>query len=334
MNKLPLVKVVGGDNIDPATLPFVESPESSFSLGVDSSIELPPSLDECDVEMLCHRDVRRATHLALAWTAPGAAVPSRRSPRSLKPFREAEWLCSVFTVRTLECSQSAGLYHTTSLSKPLRKVLLESVFTLALVQEQRCFCTLRKARETGGRRLVTTSASCKLAATAADAVTPAAKSHRCPLQCIERSHESFWEDGASGENKNDGKLYGGGDLNGSKVNIRQRPVIRWNALLLTDPRASRSVKQSSREKTKDCGCRFCLPDVAAFLETGQALEHPDDRLSGFISVVQRGERNCLAEATVAAAVIGSKKLFSSSPPSALLILAAADWLELDDVLGR
>ncbi|KAH7971991.1 hypothetical protein HPB52_004754 [Rhipicephalus sanguineus] len=34
--------------------------ESSFSLGVDSSIELSPSLDECDVEMLVPREVKRA----------------------------------------------------------------------------------------------------------------------------------------------------------------------------------------------------------------------------------------------------------------------------------
>ncbi|KAL1442938.1 hypothetical protein MTO96_046174 [Rhipicephalus appendiculatus] len=59
-DKQPAVKVVGGDNVDPAALPLPESSESSFSLGVDSSIELSSSLDECDVEMLAPRDVKRA----------------------------------------------------------------------------------------------------------------------------------------------------------------------------------------------------------------------------------------------------------------------------------
>ncbi|KAH7968669.1 hypothetical protein HPB52_010612 [Rhipicephalus sanguineus] len=57
---LLMVKVVGGDNIDSAALPLPESSESSFSLGVDSSIELSPSLDERDVEMLAPREVKRA----------------------------------------------------------------------------------------------------------------------------------------------------------------------------------------------------------------------------------------------------------------------------------
>ncbi|KAL1469750.1 hypothetical protein MTO96_024865 [Rhipicephalus appendiculatus] len=60
LDKQPAVKVVGGDNVDPAALPLPESSESSFSLGVDSSIELSPSLDECDVEMLAPREVKRA----------------------------------------------------------------------------------------------------------------------------------------------------------------------------------------------------------------------------------------------------------------------------------
>ncbi|KAL1423345.1 hypothetical protein MTO96_021316 [Rhipicephalus appendiculatus] len=60
LDKQPAVKVVGGDNVDPAALPLPESSESSFSLGVDSSIELSSSLDECDVEMLAPRDVKRA----------------------------------------------------------------------------------------------------------------------------------------------------------------------------------------------------------------------------------------------------------------------------------
>ncbi|KAH7976570.1 hypothetical protein HPB52_016299 [Rhipicephalus sanguineus] len=56
----PVVKVVGGDNVDPAALPLPESSESSISLGVDSSIELSTGLDECDVEMLFPREVKRA----------------------------------------------------------------------------------------------------------------------------------------------------------------------------------------------------------------------------------------------------------------------------------
>ncbi|KAL1480049.1 hypothetical protein MTO96_051364 [Rhipicephalus appendiculatus] len=60
LDKQPAVKVVGGDNVDPAALPLPESSESSFSLGVDSSIELSSSLDECDVEMPAPRDVKRA----------------------------------------------------------------------------------------------------------------------------------------------------------------------------------------------------------------------------------------------------------------------------------
>ncbi|KAL1431487.1 hypothetical protein MTO96_002258 [Rhipicephalus appendiculatus] len=52
LDKQPAVKVVGGDNDDPAALPVSDSSESSFSLGVDSSIVLSPSLDGCDVEML------------------------------------------------------------------------------------------------------------------------------------------------------------------------------------------------------------------------------------------------------------------------------------------
>ncbi|KAL1486465.1 hypothetical protein MTO96_046953 [Rhipicephalus appendiculatus] len=60
LDKQPAVKVLGGDNVDPAALPLPESSESSFSLGVDSSIELSPSLDECDVEMLAPREVKRA----------------------------------------------------------------------------------------------------------------------------------------------------------------------------------------------------------------------------------------------------------------------------------
>ncbi|KAL1454746.1 hypothetical protein MTO96_006269 [Rhipicephalus appendiculatus] len=63
LDKQPAVKVVGGDNVDPASLPLPELPESSessFSLGVDSSIELSSSLDEWDVEMLVPRDVKRA----------------------------------------------------------------------------------------------------------------------------------------------------------------------------------------------------------------------------------------------------------------------------------
>ncbi|XP_049275209.1 uncharacterized protein LOC125759838, partial [Rhipicephalus sanguineus] len=58
LDKQLAVKVVGGDNIDSAALPLPESSESSFSLGVDSSIELSPSLDECDVEMLAPREVK------------------------------------------------------------------------------------------------------------------------------------------------------------------------------------------------------------------------------------------------------------------------------------
>ncbi|KAH7934814.1 hypothetical protein HPB52_000998 [Rhipicephalus sanguineus] len=60
LEKQPTVKVIGGDNVDPAALPLPESSESSFSLGVDSSIELSPSLDGCDVEMLVPREVKRA----------------------------------------------------------------------------------------------------------------------------------------------------------------------------------------------------------------------------------------------------------------------------------
>ncbi|KAL1448352.1 hypothetical protein MTO96_028231 [Rhipicephalus appendiculatus] len=60
LDKHPAAKVVGEDNVDPAALPLPESSESSFSLGVDSSIELSSSLDECDVEMLAPRDVKRA----------------------------------------------------------------------------------------------------------------------------------------------------------------------------------------------------------------------------------------------------------------------------------
>ncbi|KAL1444422.1 hypothetical protein MTO96_006980 [Rhipicephalus appendiculatus] len=40
LDKQAAVKVVGGDNVDPAALPLPESSESSFSLGVNSSIEL------------------------------------------------------------------------------------------------------------------------------------------------------------------------------------------------------------------------------------------------------------------------------------------------------
>ncbi|KAL1467790.1 hypothetical protein MTO96_041925 [Rhipicephalus appendiculatus] len=60
LDKQPAVKVVAGDNVDPAALPVSDSSESSFSLGVDSSIGLSPSLDRCDVEMLPPRDVKRA----------------------------------------------------------------------------------------------------------------------------------------------------------------------------------------------------------------------------------------------------------------------------------
>ncbi|KAL1474525.1 hypothetical protein MTO96_037904 [Rhipicephalus appendiculatus] len=60
LDKQSAVKVVVEDNVDPSALPLPQSSESSFSLGVDSSIEMSPSLDEWDVEMLVPREVKRA----------------------------------------------------------------------------------------------------------------------------------------------------------------------------------------------------------------------------------------------------------------------------------
>ncbi|KAL1444592.1 hypothetical protein MTO96_045481, partial [Rhipicephalus appendiculatus] len=104
LDKQPAVKVVGGDNVDPATLRLPESSESSFRLGVDSSIELSSSLDECDVEILAAGDVKRAH---TAGTSSDGTQDSRLSPSSRRNLRlrGRSVLCSVCTAcsRTLGC---------------------------------------------------------------------------------------------------------------------------------------------------------------------------------------------------------------------------------------
>ncbi|KAH7968970.1 hypothetical protein HPB52_013281 [Rhipicephalus sanguineus] len=84
LDKQLAVKVVGGDNIDSAALPLPESSESSFSLGVDSSIELSLSLDECDVEMVAPREVKRAH---TSGTSSDGAQDSRSEPQQPKKPR-------------------------------------------------------------------------------------------------------------------------------------------------------------------------------------------------------------------------------------------------------
>ncbi|KAL1474784.1 hypothetical protein MTO96_037724 [Rhipicephalus appendiculatus] len=89
LDKHSPVKVVGGDNVDPAALPLPESSESSFSLGVDSSIELSPNLDECDVKMLAPREAKHAN------TADNSSDGSRDSrseyQQPKKPRPSSRW---------------------------------------------------------------------------------------------------------------------------------------------------------------------------------------------------------------------------------------------------
>ncbi|XP_070396503.1 uncharacterized protein [Dermacentor albipictus] len=73
----PAAEVVGVDEINPAVLPLPtsSSSENSFSLGVDSSVGLSPSLDELDIEMAAPRDVKRA-HASASGSDGG---PDRRA---------------------------------------------------------------------------------------------------------------------------------------------------------------------------------------------------------------------------------------------------------------
>ncbi|KAL1442399.1 hypothetical protein MTO96_030830 [Rhipicephalus appendiculatus] len=84
-NTSPAVKVVGGENVDPAGLPLPESSESSFSLGVDSSIELSPSLDKCDVEMLAPREVKRAHTAGTSSDGTQDGLSESQQPKKPRP---------------------------------------------------------------------------------------------------------------------------------------------------------------------------------------------------------------------------------------------------------
>ncbi|KAL1469581.1 hypothetical protein MTO96_040995, partial [Rhipicephalus appendiculatus] len=85
LDKQPAVKVVGGDNDDPAALPISDSSESSFSLGVDSSIVLSPSLDGCDVEMLPPRDVKRAHTAGTSSDGTQGSRSESQQPKKPRP---------------------------------------------------------------------------------------------------------------------------------------------------------------------------------------------------------------------------------------------------------
>ncbi|KAL1474103.1 hypothetical protein MTO96_038239 [Rhipicephalus appendiculatus] len=85
LDKQPGVKVVGGDNIDPAALRLPELSESSFSLGVESSIEPSPSLDECDVEVVAPREAKRAYMAGTSSVGTQGSRSESQQPNNLRP---------------------------------------------------------------------------------------------------------------------------------------------------------------------------------------------------------------------------------------------------------
>lgn len=60
LNEPLTTEVVGSDDINPASQPLLTPSENSFSLGVQCSVRLSPSLDGFSVEMVLPREVKRA----------------------------------------------------------------------------------------------------------------------------------------------------------------------------------------------------------------------------------------------------------------------------------